>query len=89
MAMEVGITDEGKANGRNPSVMTLVKEITDELLITHRRNVSVGKTVESCSEYLYYYRLYLYRKYCIRNIVYILLCGNLYHCYCILPYTYI
>jgi len=36
-----------------------------------------------------YYRMYLYRKYCIGNIVYILLCGNLHHCYSILPYTYI
>jgi len=36
-----------------------------------------------------YYRMYLYRKYCIGNIIYILLCGNLHHCYCILPYTYI
>jgi len=36
-----------------------------------------------------YYRMYLYRKYCIGNIVYILLCGNLHHCYCILPYIYI
>ena len=26
MATEVGITDEGKADGRNPSVMTLVKK---------------------------------------------------------------
>jgi hypothetical protein len=35
-----------------------------------------------------YYRMYLYRKYCIENIVDILLCGNLHHCYCILPYVY-
>jgi hypothetical protein len=27
-----------------------------------------------------YYRIYLYRKYCIGNIVYIILCGNLHHC---------
>jgi len=33
--------------------------------------------------------MYLYRKYCIGNIVYILLCGNLHNCYCILPYTHI
>jgi len=33
--------------------------------------------------------MYLYRKYCIGNIVYILLCGNLHYCYCILLYTHI
>jgi hypothetical protein len=50
IATEWGITDEGKADGCNPSVGDEVgKKITDELLITHRRNMVVGKTVKSCS----------------------------------------
>jgi hypothetical protein len=46
--MEWGITDERKADGRTVGD-DVSKKITDELLITHRRNCSVGKTVKSCS----------------------------------------
>jgi len=60
IATEWGITDEGKADGRNPSV----KKITDELLITRRRNISVGKTVKSCSEfYVFFYSNNIYFKF--------------------------
>jgi hypothetical protein len=45
-------------------VMTSVKKTTDELLITHRRNFSVGKTVKSCSmfwiSFEYFFLIYIY-----------------------------
>jgi hypothetical protein len=45
IATEWGITDERKASVGDD----VGKKITDELLITHRRNCSVDKTVKSCS----------------------------------------
>ena len=42
--MECGITNKRKSDN------VVGKKFTDELLIKHRRNISVDKTVKSCSE---------------------------------------
>jgi hypothetical protein len=45
---------DGRGNHRQKEsrqTYSVGKKITDELLITHRRNIFVGKTVKSCSDF--------------------------------------